>query len=251
MTDATSVDFTEPKARGRVRAEQAHKRVRAYLGGELVVDTVEPVLVWEGPYYPVYYFPADDVKATLVANGQTKRSPSRGEAVRYDVKAGDATAADAALIYPDSPLEELRGLVRFEWDRLDEWFEEDEPVYVHARNPYHRVDIMASSRHVKVEVDGVTIAESDRPTVLFETGLPARFYLPLTDVQQRYLRPSDSETACPYKGFADYFSAEVGGRRIDDVAWIYRAPLHESAKIAGLVCFYPERAEVYVDGTRI
>lgn len=237
--------------RGRVRSEPGHKRVRAYLGGELVVDTVNPVLVWEGPHYPVYYLPVDDVRAALVPNGGTTRSPSRGEAVRYDVKAGGATAADAAWRYPDSPLEELRGLVRFEWDAMDDWFEEDEPVYVHPRNPYHRVDILASSRQVRVEIDGVTVAESNRPHVLFETGLPARFYVPLTDVDHRYLRPSDTETACPYKGTAGYFSVEVEGKRVEDAAWIYRYPLAESAKIAGLVCFYPDRAEVYVDGTRI
>jgi uncharacterized protein (DUF427 family) len=234
--------------RGRIRIEQGSKRVRGYLAGELVFDTTRPVLVWEIPYYPAYYVPIADVAATLVPTGRTERSPSRGTAERLDVEIGDANAADGAWRYPDSPIEELRELVRFEWDALDEWLEEDEPVYTHPRDPYTRVDALASSRHVQIVVDGVKVADSQRPVILYETGLPPRFYLPLSDVRMDLLRSSETHSHCPYKGTAEYWSLELGEARYDDFVWSYRTPLPESQKIAGLVAFYNEKVDVYVDG---
>jgi uncharacterized protein (DUF427 family) len=239
---------TSTTTRGRVRVEHGQKRVRAYLGGELVADTSRPLLVWEIPYYPAYYIPAADVRASLVATGATEHSPSRGEAELFDVVVGQAKAERAARRYPDSPIEELRDAVRIDFAAMDEWLEEDEPIYVHPRDPYTRVDILGSSRHVRVEVDGVTIAESHAPRILFETGLPPRYYLPLSDVRRDLLRPSDTQTHCPYKGTAGYWSVEIGGKVYDDLVWIYRTPLPESQKIAGLACFYNEKVDLYVDG---
>src|SRR5262249_6554173 len=130
--------------RGRVRIEPGRKRVRAYLDGQLVADTRQPYLVWEIPYYPAYYVPAQGGVATLTPNGKTEHSPSRGEAELLDVTAGPASGAGAALRYPDSPLEELRGLVRLDFAAMSEWLEEDEPIYTHPRSPYTRVDILGS-----------------------------------------------------------------------------------------------------------
>ncbi|HET9142843.1 DUF427 domain-containing protein, partial [Actinophytocola sp.] len=165
--------------RGRVRVETSPKRVRVYLAGRLVADTARPVLVWEKPYYPTYYLPVADLTAKLEATGQTSHSPSRGAGTGYDVVVDGRVARAAAVGYRDSPIPELRDLVRIEWAAMDEWFEEDEPVYVHPRDPYKRVDILASSRHVVVEVDGVRVADSHAPRILFETSLPPRYYLPL------------------------------------------------------------------------
>jgi len=159
-----------------------------------------------------------------------------------------ASAESAAKRYPDSPIERLRDLIRFDWDAMDEWLEEDEPVYVHPRDPYTRVDILASSRHVRVEVDGVTVADSDRPRILFETGLPPRYYLPLPDIRAELLIPSGTQTHCPYKGTAGYWSVDAGHGVHHDLVWIYRAPLPESQKIAGLACFYNEKVDIYLDG---
>ena len=178
-------------ARGAVRVEQGAKRVRIYLAGRLVADTRRPFLVWEIPSYPAYYLPLADVVAELEPIGKTAHSPSRGEAQIFDVRVEGATAESAAMRYPDSPLEQLRDLVRFDWNAMDEWLEEDEPVYVHPRDPYTRVDILASSRHVRVAVDGVTVGDSVRPRILFETGLPPRYYLPLSDIRAELLIPSD------------------------------------------------------------
>jgi uncharacterized protein (DUF427 family) len=235
-------------ARGAVRVEPGAKRVRAYLAGRLVADTTRPFLVWEVPYYPAYYLPLADVVADLVPTGKTEHSPSRGEAEIFDVQVEGATARAAASRYPDSPLEKLRDLVRLDWGAMDEWLEEDEPVYTHPRDPYTRVDILGSSRHVRVELDGVTVADCARPLILFETGLPPRHYMPLSDIRMDLLRPSDTHTSCPYKGTAGYWSVETGHGLHRDIVWIYRTPLPESQKIAGLACFYNEKVDLYLDG---
>ena len=234
--------------RGRVRVEPGHKRVRGFVRGRLVFDTTRPMLVWEAPQYPAYYVPVDDVSAELTASGETRHSPSRGDATVFDVRVGDVHAPAAAVRYADSPMTDLRDLVRFEWSVLDEWLEEDEPVYTHPRDPYTRVDILASSRQIRVVVDGLTVAESSCPRILFETHLPPRFYLPLTDVRLDLLQASETCSHCPYKGEASYWSLEVEGRRYDDFVWCYRSPFPESQKIAGLACFYNEKVDLYVDG---
>jgi uncharacterized protein (DUF427 family) len=248
-TQGTTQGSTQAATRGRVHVQTGAKRVRVYLGGEVVADTTRPLLVWEIPYYPTYYVPVGDVRAdALVPTGETKHSPSRGDGTVYTVKVGNGEAASAALRYPESPIEELRDAVRFEWDAMDAWFEEDEEVYFHPRSPQTRVDILPSSRTVRVEVDGVVLAESTHPHVLFETGLPPRWYLPKVDVRLDRLTATDTTTNCPYKGTANYWSARIGDRVVDDIAWWYRTPLPESERIAGLVCFYNERVDLFIDG---
>jgi uncharacterized protein (DUF427 family) len=239
------------ETRGRVRVEHGARRVRAFLNGQTVVDTTRPAYVWESPKYPTYYLPLDDVRPdALVPTGRTVHSPSRGEGQLYTVRIGEREAEDAALRYPDSPIEALRTLVRLDWQSMDAWFEEDEEVYTHVRDPYTRVDILASSRHVRVEVDGVTVAESTRPHLLFETGLRTRYYLPKTHVRMDLLEHTDTVTHCPYKGQAEYWSVRTPHGLRPDLAWSYRTPLPESAKIAGLVAFYNEKVDLYVDGVR-
>ena len=235
--------------RGQVRVELGHKRVRAYLGGELVADTVRPLLVWEVPYFPTYYLPAGDVRSEMLApTGASEHSPSRGDALVFTVRTSRAQAPSAARQYPDSPIEELRKAIRIDWDAMDAWFEEDEEVYVHPRDPHKRIDVLRSSRHVEVALDGAKLADSVRPVLLFETGLPVRYYLPKTDVHMELLTPSSATSRCPYKGTAEYYSVTVGGTTYDDYAWWYRHPVSESAGIEGLVCFYNEKVDLTVDG---
>lgn len=234
--------------RGSVRVETGSKRVRAYLGGEVVADTTAPLLVWERPYYPAYYFPVADVRAELLEAAEVVRSPSRGDGRTFAVRAGGKEAPGAAVRYDNSPIEPLRDAIRLDWDAMDAWFEEDEEVFTHPRDPYTRVDILASSRHVRVELDGVTIAESASPRLLFETGLPVRYYLPKPHVRMDLLTPTDTESHCPYKGQAGYWSIDTGHGIHADLAWSYATPLPESQKIAGLVSFYNEKVDLYVDG---
>jgi uncharacterized protein (DUF427 family) len=236
-------------ARGRIRIETGAKRVRAFVGGEAVADSTSPVLVWEKPYYPAYYFPLADVRTELLEpDGDVAHSPSRGDGTTYTLRAGGKEVPRAALRYEDSQIPELRELIRLDWDSMDAWFEEDEEVFTHPRDPYTRVDILPTSRHVRVEVDGLTIAESTSARLLFETGLPVRYYLPKTHVRTDLLEPTDSVTHCPYKGQAAYWSVRAGDQLHEDLAWSYRTPLPESQKIAGLVAFYNEKVDIYVDG---
>ena len=234
-------------ARGRVKVERGQKRVRVYLQNKLVADTLRPLLVWEVPYYPTYYIPTDDVLAELKPTGETERSPSRGEAHVQDVLVGGLTAAGKARTVPESPLEELREAVRFEFGAFD-WFEEDEPIYTHPRDPYSRIDVLASSRHFRAELDGVVLAESPNSMILFETGLPPRYYVPITALNQEVLRPSDTVTHCPYKGAATYWSVQAGDQLHKDLIWLYRTPFPEVQKIAGLAAVYNEKVDIYVDG---
>jgi uncharacterized protein (DUF427 family) len=236
-------------ARGRVRVERATKRVRIMLGGVVVADTTDAVYVWENPSYPQYYIPLSDIAAgALKEAGTTSRSPSRGTARHFSVQGGDRVVDDAAWCYTDSPIEALRDRVRFDWWAMDAWFEEDEEVFVHPRDPYTRVDILRSSRSVRIEVAGVVVAETSHPTFLFETNLPRRTYIPKLDVRMDLLDPTPSATMCPYKGTARYWSVRVGGDVHTDLAWSYDAPFRESAPIAGLVAFYDEHVDVFVGG---
>jgi uncharacterized protein (DUF427 family) len=234
--------------RGRVRAEPSAKRLRAFLDGQVVVDTIHPLLVWEIPYYPYYYVPRADLRAELVATGKVTRSPSRGDGHHYDVKLPDGTtAADAAVTYPESPLDAVRDYVRLEWSAMSAWFEEDEEVFTHPRSPYTRVDILPTSRHVEVRLGDVVLADTTRAHALFETGLPTRWYVPRVDVRMDLLTDSDTITHCPYKGQASHYSARIGDETTADVAWSYPTPLPESERIAGLLAFYDTRVTVLVD----
>lgn len=238
--------------RGRVRVEKGSKRVRIYFGGELVADTTDPLLVFEVPYYPQYYFPLTDVRTELLVPTETRtHSPSRGDAHHFTVKASSREAVDAAWRYPDSPIDELRDHVRFDWDAMDGWFEEDEEVFTHPRNPYVRVDVLDSPRHVQVLVDGLVVADSHHPKLLFETGLPTRYYLPKVDVRMDLLEPTETESHCPYKGTARYWSVPTAGGLATDLAWSYPAPFSESQKVAGLVAFFNEKVDLVVDGERL
>jgi uncharacterized protein (DUF427 family) len=237
--------------RGLVRAERGAKRVRVYFGGVAIADTVRPLLVWEKPQYPAYYIPVEDVRTDLlVDDGEVRHSPSRGDAHVLTVKVGGEEAAGAALRYDESPLDDVAGHVRFDWNAMGGWFEEDEEVFTHPRNPYTRVDVLASSRHVRIELDGVTLAESSGARLLFETGLPVRFYLPKPHVRMDLLEPTSTETHCPYKGQAEYWSARVGDTLYKDLVWSYRSPFAEAQKVAGLVSFYDDKVDIFVDGQR-
>jgi uncharacterized protein (DUF427 family) len=231
--------------------EPGPKRVRAYLGGELVADTKNVMLVWEIPYFPQYYFPIADVVAELVPTETRTHSPSRGDATHFTVQTADGTAVDAAWQYPESRIEALRGLVRLDWDAMDGWFEEDEEVFTHPRSPYARVDILDSSRRIQVIVEGVTVADSGHPKLLFETMLPTRYYLPKVDIRMDLLVPSETESHCPYKGIARYWSVRAGDILVPDIAWSYPTPLPESQKVAGLVAFYNEHVDHVIDGVPV
>ena len=232
-----------------VRIETVDRRIRALARGHTVVDTTRPLMVWEAPNYPTYYLRLADVDTDrLLDTGTTRPKAGLGEATVFDLDAGGEIRPRAAYTFPEPEVAALRGHIAFRWASLDHWFEEDEEVFVHARDPYTRIDILRSSRPVRIEIDGEEVASSTNASFLYESGLPVRFYLPKTDVRFELLTESERHTACPYKGTARYWHVSVDGTRHDDIVWGYDHPLPESQKIAGLVSFYNEKVDIYLDG---
>jgi len=230
--------------------EPVPRRVRAMLGSHVVIDTRRARYVWEWPPYPQYYVPLADVDpAALVDERRSERRPE-GSAHLHGLQIGGLTRPGCARVFgPDDCLEGLAGTVRLDWAALDAWFEEDEEVFVHPRSPYARVDALRSTRSVRIELDGVVLAESSSPVMVFETGLPTRYYLDRTDVDFAHLIASETVTACPYKGrTTGYWSVRIGEVEHPDLAWSYGFPTRELLPIAGLVAFYNERVDVVLDG---
>jgi uncharacterized protein (DUF427 family) len=239
-----------------LRYEPTQKRVRVALAGEPVADTCAARLVWEPRrVVPTYAVPAAALTAQLVPAGAESGDDDDAPGIldprvpfnnhtcggtAYDVIAGEETGA-AAAFRPDDP--DLADYVILDFDAF-EWREEDEPIVAHPHDPFGRIDVLRSSRHVRIEHEGRLLAESSRPMLLFETLLPVRYYLPREDVAVR-LEPSTTATYCAYKGRADYFSVPDGPR---DIAWTYHEPLHDAELVGGRICFFDEHVDVTVDG---
>jgi len=179
-----------------VHIELSPRRVRAYFDNQVLVDSEKVLLVFETRRPPVYWFPIEDVRMDLLE----LREASAGSGTRrYHSKRGGRIEENLAWDYPEAAgdLAPLAGHIAFYWNAVDRWFEEDEEVYVHPRDPYTRVDTVHSSRHVRVEVDGEVIAETARPVLLYETGLPTRYYIPKLDVRMDLLEATHTVTHCP------------------------------------------------------
>lgn len=221
------------------------KRVRVEVGGETIADSRRVMILHESGLQPVYYFPPDDVRRELLEPSERHtRCPKKGEASYYTIRVGDKLVESGAWSYPE-PIAEappIKDLVAFYWDRMDRWFEEGEEVFVHPRDPYHRIDILDSDRHVRVLLDGEVLGDTHQAVALFESDLPPRWYLPAADVAVE-LQPSATVTRCPYKGAAGYYSAAG----VDDLIWCYADPLPEAARIKGLLCFFNERVDIELD----
>ncbi len=229
--------------------EPVPRRIRAVLAGRTLVDTTGARYVWEWPAFPQYYVPRSDVLAEALVDERTTEQTPRGDVAIHGLRLGGTHRPGAARVLGASRVEGLDDTVRFEWSAFDAWYEEDEQVFVHPRNPYTRVDALRSSRRVRVESRGVVLAESTSPVLCFETGLPTRYYLNRTDVDFTRLVPSDTVTACPYKGTTSgYWSAVVDGRTHPDIAWAYDFPTRDLGPIAGLVAFYNEKLDIFLDG---
>lgn len=246
------VDLGDSRAPHSIKLEPRPRRIRVRLADAFVADSKSVMLMLEARRLPIYYFPMKDVRMDLLEPSEHRtQSPDKGEASYWSVKVDDRVAENAAWAYLDPPAEHaaIKDYVAFYWDKLDAWFEEDDEVFVHPRHPYHRVDVLNSSRHVRVVVAGETIAETRRPRLLFETGLPTRYYIPKLDVRMERLVPSDTRTACPYKGRATYWSVRVGDKLSKDHAWSYPMPIPECPKIENHICFFNEKVdELWVDG---
>ena len=228
--------------------EPVPRRIRASLGAETIFDTTRALYVWEWPHYPQYYIPIADIRRDLLIR-EGAHGSSRGPVEVYRLQVKDVHRPRAARLLTDSSVDGLTGMVRFEWTALDAWFEEDEQVFVHPRDPYSRVDAVRSTRTVRVELEGLVLAESSAPVMVFETGLPTRYYLNRTELNLAQLIPSDTVTECPYKGTTSaYWSVRIGETVYPDLAWCYDFPTRQLLPIAGLVAFYNEKVDIILDG---
>jgi uncharacterized protein (DUF427 family) len=229
--------------------EPVPRRIRAVLGGETIVDTLQARYVWEWSAYPQFYIPVKDVQPGVLVDEDREERQSRGTARWHGLRAGGVSRTGCARVFGDDALDGVAGTVRFDWAALDAWYEEDEEVFVHPRNPYSRVDALRSTRTVRVELDGLVLASSSSPVMVFETGLPTRYYLNRTEVNFEHLVPSDTVTACPYKGqTTGYWSVCTGSGVQPDLAWSYDFPTRQLQPIAGLIAFYNEKVDITVDG---
>ncbi|TVY91624.1 hypothetical protein LAWI1_G002588 [Lachnellula willkommii] len=228
---------------GPRKVESTPRRVRALFDGVWVFDTTSSRHVWEHQYFPQFWVPIGAVSPGVLTKGDAFDTDA--SAFRAVAKGKDKTT-ERVLVFEKGP---LAGLVRFEFKAMDAWFEEDQQIYDHPKNPYTRIDILPSSRKITVKIGGVTIAESLNPMFLFETGLRTRFYLPKTSVQWQFLSPSQTTSKCPYKGLANYYNVTLpDGKEYKDTIWWYEYPTTESSAIQGLVCFYNEKVDTYIDG---
>jgi uncharacterized protein (DUF427 family) len=230
----------------------SQRYVRVQFAGQFVANSKQTMLAREsGHWLREYYFPPEDVRRDFLVPGErTTHSPTFGRASYWHVKVGNRVAENAARTYSEPPAnaEVLKDYFAFDWQAMDAWFEEGEEVYVHARDPYHRVDVLNSSRHIQVMIDGEIIADSHRPRLLFETDIPTRYYIPKEDVRMSMLFPSEKHTQCPYKGVASYYSARVGEKMYENIAWYYPFPIPEIPKIENLISFYNELVDIVLDG---
>ncbi|MCX5425200.1 DUF427 domain-containing protein [Streptomyces sp. NBC_00078] len=235
--------------------EPSERWVRGRKGDVTVVDSRHPVLVWE-PDLPVpqYAFPRADVREDLLRPAKNPHIGTHtGSQVFYDLEADGELVANAAWTFA---ADDLAGHIAFEWFRrsgrgLDHWYEEEEEIFIHPRDPHKRVDAMTSSRHVQIEIDGLLVADTRRPVLLFETGLPTRYYIPPEDVRLDLLVPTDHHTGCPYKGTAQYWSRHGGADVPPNLVWSYPEPLPAVGPVQGLLAFFNEAVDITVDGERL
>jgi uncharacterized protein (DUF427 family) len=250
----------------QLRFERTPRRIRVRHGSTTLIDTTSAALVWEPRrVVPVYAVPEKDLDVTLTPGGPAAGPPTDATGnppkvlgpqnfalhtcpgQSLDVQVGGTVLAAAAFRIDDP---DLAGYVSLDFGPFT-WLEEDEEAVGHPHDPFKRLDILRSSRHVVVALNGTVLADSTRAVALYETNLPPRWYIPKHDIRTEVLEASSLRTTCAYKGHASYYSVVGAGEAGRDIAWTYPEPLHEAESVRDLVCFWSERAEVTVDGERI
>lgn len=229
------------------------RAARVEFNDEVIAASDAVMLLRDGKSqgYIHYMFAAPEVEVDWLEETGSLERTEKGDVQRWDVVVGDRRASRAAFTYPNEPLDErpdVRGYFGFDWTAMDAWYEEGHRVYGHPRDPYNRVDTVASDRAMRVALDGETLAETDRATFLFETGHPRRYYFPKADVAMDSLTPTNATWRCPYKGQAKFWNVEIGGETYENYAWSYPETLKDAAEVEGMIGFYNEKLDIYVDG---
>jgi len=240
----------EPLPKRLTFAEPLRRRLRVKLADEWIADSEDVLLLHEPGHYPVAFFPLADVRpGVLVSENPTTRSPYFGDTEWFTVTVGERRATRSAWQYTAPPdyARELRGRVAFSWRAMDAFYEEDDRIVGHAADPYHRIDIRQSSRHLVVKDGARLIADTTRPVVLYESGFAPRWYVPRQDIDEKALIPAEGQTFCPYKGLASYY--DIGDRK--RAAWSYLQAWPEVARISNLVSFEPDEIDVFLDDRKL
>lgn len=250
--EAASGEFNFDRPDGTVIYwEDWPKRFRIELGGKTIADSRAVKALHETGHLMRLYIAREDVDMrALGRSGTSTHCPHKGDATYYSFGADDGAVKDVAWSYED-PLDRappMKDYLSFDLDKVDAWYMEDDEGYAHPRNPYHRVDVHQSSRHVAARLDGVVVAETQKPAILFETGLPPRYYFASDEVQKDQLQRSETLTHCPYKGPARHWHVATGSERVEDAAWSLSDPIGDSASIEDWISFYPDKVAIEVDG---
>ncbi|MBV7327251.1 DUF427 domain-containing protein [Chloroflexi bacterium TSY] len=238
------------------RWEPTDRWVRAFRDGQVIANSKNPVLMLEGRGEQDYYFPVADVKMELFEESDyTESDEDRGIKKFWNLRMNGDLIKNAAWTYEQKDERpDFTDHIALDWHAMEHWYEEEEEIFNHPRNPYHRVDFIPSSRHIEVIVDGVKLASTDHPLLVFETNLPTRYYIPQTDVNHQYFEPTELKTHCPYKGDCDYYDIVVNNNRYENAAWTYPNPLPEAPRLKGTLAFWAEkdqRIQLLVDGKQV
>lgn len=234
--------------------EDVPKRVRGMLAGRTIVDTRRAKMLWESGELAHWVFPIGEIAAGALETATHGASdPAKGPVLHYNVRSGDRFEGNAAWQYPEPPESAafLKDLVAIDFDKLDAWFEEDDEIHGHPRDPYHRFDCRHSSDNIVVRIGSETIAQTQHAIKLFETSTPMRVYVPMDVVKPGVLVPSETRTFCPYKGEAAYFHVHAGDHTIRDGAWTLPQPLGEAIVCLNHVSFWRGDTVVEVNGERV
>lgn len=250
----------------QLRVHPNHKWIKAFLDDAVVVDTTRAQVVWEPRrVVPSYAVPVDDIDGELVpydgpigtekparmgSGGPPVLTPGTPFSVHtsagtpFTIRTASGDLAGAAFTPADPDLD---GYVILEWDAFTQWHEEDVQVIGHPHDPFDRIDCLQSTRHVVVSLNDDVLADTTHPTMLFETPLPVRYYIPRKDVRMDLVEPSRTSTVCAYKGIASYWSGKAGQRLVPDIAWTYEQPLHDAQPVQDMISFFTERVDLVVD----
>ena len=244
-----ALSLFDPNTKNDRKVLATEKRVRGLFNGKFIFDTTSAKMVWEH-YYPYYWIPKRDFFA---AANFTNETPIPGvESVISTLNVTGKTVS--SLVVSDSSPSNLAGYVKLSFKDLDAWYEEQAQVIYYPKDPFRRVDVLPSGRHVRIQVGDICVADTGEDGgvhALCETNLPVRWYLPRTAIKWEFLVPSETHTGCPYKGEASYYSALIDGKEVNDVAWWYPNPIQESASIIGMLCFYPAKVDTCIDGKKM
>jgi uncharacterized protein (DUF427 family) len=240
----------EPLPQRLLFVEPLRRRLRVQFAGEWIADSEDVLLLHEPGHYPVAFFPIKDVRpGVLVAENRATQHRELGDTSWFAVTAGDQQAKHAAWLYSALPdhAADLRDRVALAWRAMDAFYEEDERIVGHAADPYHRIDIRRTSRHLVVRADDRVIADTRNPVVLYESGFAPRWYVPRADVDESALTPAEGQTFCSYKGVASYY--DIGEHT--GAAWSYPQAWQEVERVSNLVSFEADRVDVYLDDKKL